>query len=71
MGSKSYWPVMKEASLILEELAVPYEKKIVSAHRTPDWLLVTPAPQFRALHFGCMLYFPVLTINPGSLWFSF
>jgi hypothetical protein len=36
---------MREASLILEKLAVPYEKKIVSAHRTPDWLLVTPAPQ--------------------------
>lgn len=38
MGSKSDWPVMKEASLILEELAIPYEKEIVSAHRTPDWL---------------------------------
>lgn len=38
MGSKSDWSVMKEASLILEELAIPYEKKIVSAHRTPDWL---------------------------------
>ncbi len=38
MGSKSDWPVMKEASLILEELGIPCEKKIVSAHRTPDWL---------------------------------
>ncbi|MCG8402224.1 MAG: 5-(carboxyamino)imidazole ribonucleotide mutase [Firmicutes bacterium] len=38
MGSKSDWPVMKEAAFILEELAIPYEKKIVSAHRTPDWL---------------------------------
>ncbi|MHB8170709.1 MAG: 5-(carboxyamino)imidazole ribonucleotide mutase [Thermincolia bacterium] len=38
MGSKSDWPVMKEACLILEELGVPYEKKIVSAHRTPDWM---------------------------------
>ena len=38
MGSKSDWPVMKEASLTLEELAIPCEKKIVSAHRTPDWL---------------------------------
>lgn len=38
MGSKSDWPVMKEASLILEELGIPYEKKIVSAHRTPDWM---------------------------------
>ncbi|MFZ5641708.1 MAG: 5-(carboxyamino)imidazole ribonucleotide mutase [Bacillota bacterium] len=38
MGSKSDWPVMKDASLILEELGIPCEKKIVSAHRTPDWL---------------------------------
>ena len=38
MGSKSDWPVMQEAAFILEELAIPYEKKIVSAHRTPDWL---------------------------------
>jgi 5-(carboxyamino)imidazole ribonucleotide mutase len=38
MGSKSDWPIMKEACLILEELGVSYEKKIVSAHRTPDWM---------------------------------
>jgi 5-(carboxyamino)imidazole ribonucleotide mutase len=38
MGSKSDWPVMKEACLILEELGVLYEKNIVSAHRTPDWM---------------------------------
>ena len=38
MGSESDWPVMKEAILILDELAIPCEKKIVSAHRTPDWL---------------------------------
>lgn len=35
MGSKSDWPVMKEAALILDELKVPYEKRVVSAHRTP------------------------------------
>ncbi len=38
MGSKSDWSVMKETCKILEELDVPYEKRIVSAHRTPDWL---------------------------------
>lgn len=38
MGSQSDWAVMREACLILEELGVSYEKKIVSAHRTPDWL---------------------------------
>lgn len=36
MGSKSDWPTMKIATEMLEELGVPYEVKIVSAHRTPD-----------------------------------
>ncbi|HBI05401.1 MAG TPA: 5-(carboxyamino)imidazole ribonucleotide mutase [Paenibacillaceae bacterium] len=36
MGSTSDWETMKEACAILEELEVPYEKKVVSAHRTPD-----------------------------------
>jgi len=38
MGSKSDWNIMKEACIFLEEIGIPYEKKIVSAHRTPDWL---------------------------------
>ena len=38
MGSQSDWPTMKEAALILEELGIAYEAKIVSAHRTPDRL---------------------------------
>lgn len=38
MGSKSDWNTMKEACVLLEKLGIPYEKKIVSAHRTPDWL---------------------------------
>lgn len=38
MGSQSDWPTMKEAADILDELDVPYETKIVSAHRTPDRL---------------------------------
>ncbi|PPA68994.1 5-(carboxyamino)imidazole ribonucleotide mutase [Jeotgalibacillus proteolyticus] len=36
MGSTSDWPTMKKACDILEELEVPYEKQVVSAHRTPD-----------------------------------
>ncbi|RNA66719.1 5-(carboxyamino)imidazole ribonucleotide mutase [Alteribacter keqinensis] len=36
MGSISDWDTMKHATDVLEELSVPYEKKIVSAHRTPD-----------------------------------
>lgn len=36
MGSKSDWPTMSEATAVLDELAVPYEARVVSAHRTPD-----------------------------------
>jgi 5-(carboxyamino)imidazole ribonucleotide mutase len=38
MGSQSDWPTMKEAADILDELGVPFEARIVSAHRTPDRL---------------------------------
>ena len=38
MGSKSDWPTMKLAAEMLESLGVPFESKIVSAHRTPDVL---------------------------------
>lgn len=36
MGSQSDWETMKQACLVLDELQVDYEKKVVSAHRTPD-----------------------------------
>ncbi len=36
MGSSSDWETMKHACDILDELEIPYEKKVVSAHRTPD-----------------------------------
>ncbi|SHE12843.1 N5-carboxyaminoimidazole ribonucleotide mutase [Chlamydia abortus] len=36
MGSQSDWETMKHACDILDELEIPYEKKVVSAHRTPD-----------------------------------
>ena len=38
MGSQSVWPTMKHAADILDELGLPYETRIVSAHRTPDRL---------------------------------
>ena len=38
MGSKSDWPTMEHAAAMLEKLGVPYETKVVSAHRTPDLL---------------------------------
>ncbi|VUD69099.1 N5-carboxyaminoimidazole ribonucleotide mutase [Thalassocella blandensis] len=38
MGSRSDWPVMQTAVKPLDDLKVPYEAQIVSAHRTPDRL---------------------------------
>jgi 5-(carboxyamino)imidazole ribonucleotide mutase len=38
MGSKSDWETMAHAAQILEGLGVPFEVRIVSAHRTPDLL---------------------------------
>lgn len=42
MGSTSDWETMQHAAAMLEQLGVPYEKKVVSAHRTPQ-LMVTYA----------------------------
>lgn len=36
MGSQSDWDTMKHACDVLDELQISYEKKVVSAHRTPD-----------------------------------
>ncbi len=38
MGSKSDWPTMKLAAEMLDQFGVPYETKVVSAHRTPQLL---------------------------------
>ena len=38
MGSRSDWPTMTRAAEMLETLGVPFETKVVSAHRTPDRL---------------------------------
>lgn len=38
MGSRSDWPTMKRAAKTLEALDVPFETRIISAHRTPDRL---------------------------------
>ena len=38
MGSDSDWPTMQAAAVILKEFGVPFEARVVSAHRTPDLL---------------------------------
>lgn len=36
MGSNSDWPTMQAAAKVLKEFGVPFEARVVSAHRTPD-----------------------------------
>lgn len=38
MGSKSDWPTLELAAETLRQFEVPYEARVVSAHRTPDWM---------------------------------
>jgi 5-(carboxyamino)imidazole ribonucleotide mutase len=38
MGSKSDWETMERAAATLSALEIPHERRIVSAHRTPDWM---------------------------------
>ena len=38
MGSRSDWETMQHAAEMLDQLGVPYERRVVSAHRTPDLL---------------------------------
>lgn len=38
MGSKSDYEVLKAAIDLLKEFSIPHEARVVSAHRTPDWL---------------------------------
>ncbi len=39
MGSQSDWPTMQRASDVLDEFGIAHECRVVSAHRTPEWLL--------------------------------
>ncbi len=39
MGSQSDWPTMRKACVVLDKLGVPWERLIISAHRTPDRLM--------------------------------
>ncbi len=38
MGSKSDWDTMRHAAELLEQFDVPHERRVVSAHRTPEWM---------------------------------
>jgi 5-(carboxyamino)imidazole ribonucleotide mutase len=51
MGSRSDYQVLESAIEILRELQIPHEKRIVSAHRTPDWMFeYASTAEKRGLH---------------------
>jgi len=54
MGSDSDWPVMEQAARQLREFSVPYETRVVSAHRTPD-LLFRYAEEARGRGLRCIV----------------
>lgn len=54
MGSDSDWPVMAKAAEMLERFGVPFEAKVVSAHRTPD-LLFEYAATARGRGLACII----------------
>ena len=54
MGSNSDWDVMKNACQQLKDMGIPYEAKVVSAHRTPD-LLYQYAEQARDRGLKCII----------------
>ncbi len=54
MGSNSDWAVMQNAVAMLEKFGVPFEAKVVSAHRTPD-LLFEYAGTARARGLACII----------------
>ena len=54
MGSNSDWDVMKHAADMLDRLGIPYEARVVSAHRTPD-LLFDYAATARKRGLACII----------------
>jgi len=54
MGSKSDWPTMKAAADTLSQLHIPFESRIVSAHRTPD-LMASYARQAQSRGLLCII----------------
>ncbi len=54
MGSQSDWDVMQHAARVLKDFGVPYEARVVSAHRTPD-AMFEYAAQARERGLACII----------------
>ncbi|MCW8306413.1 5-(carboxyamino)imidazole ribonucleotide mutase [Acidiphilium sp. PA] len=51
MGSRSDWPTLQAATAMLDDLAIPYEARVISAHRTPERMVAyAKSAQARGLH---------------------
>ena len=51
MGSSSDWPTMQHAAQVLTDFGVPFEKRVISAHRTPELLYeYASSAEGRGLH---------------------
>ncbi len=86
MGSQSDWETMRPASEVLAEFGVPHECRVVSAHRTPEWMVeyaqtavsrkleIIIAGAGGAAHLPGMVAalttLPVLGVPVGSKWFQ-
>ena len=54
MGTQSDWDMMQHAARVLDDFGVPYEARVVSAHRTPD-LLFEYAESARGRGLACII----------------
>ncbi|MFI5236154.1 MAG: AIR carboxylase family protein, partial [Gemmatimonadales bacterium] len=54
MGSDSDWETMQHAAKVLDDFGVPFEQRVVSAHRTPD-LLAEYAREARERGLACII----------------
>ena len=66
MGSSSDWKVMQESCAMLDEFEIPYEKKVVSAHRTPK-LMYEFASQARTNGYDVIIWCRWCAHLPGMV----
>jgi phosphoribosylcarboxyaminoimidazole (NCAIR) mutase len=74
MGSQSDWETMQHAAQMLDQFGIPYESKVVSAHRTPDLLFeYASTAETRGLKViiagaGGAAHLPINTRNTAAPW---
>ena len=66
MGSKSDWATMKKTAEVLDRFGVAYEKKVVSAHRTPD-LMFQHAEEARSRGIKVLFALRLLSVEDQAI----